>query len=255
MSTLVRPSGPLPPRVYWVRRLLLLIVVLALLFWLSRLVGGDDDSAAASTSPTPPSAAVGGVTHPSPKPRAHREANGRQPGEHRPQHAPQGRGSDDRPSEDKTPLAEPDGPCEPADVALRPMVSAHYVAGDAVEIRLAMRTTGRSACTFSLGPDNLLVKITSGEDDIWTSAQCPQAVLPSEQVVRFAEPLTYRIAWSGTRSAPRCPLGTAPAEPGTYVVTAAVIGGEPAHSRFTLDPQPPTDRGDDNRKQEQPKGD
>ena len=246
MSTLVRPSGPLPPRVYWFRRLMLLVVILAVLFWLGRLIGGDDGSAAASPSPTPRPAAVGGVTHPSPRPDVHRAAPNHRPAEHRTDQAEPGRRSEDRPREDKTPLAEPDGPCEPAEVVLRPMVSAGYVAGDAVEIRLTMRTTGASACTIALGPDNLLVKITSGDDDIWTSTQCPQAVLPSQQVVRNAPPLTYRLAWSGSRSAPRCPSGTAPAEPGTYEVTAAIIGGEPAHSRFTLDPSPPTRRANGN---------
>ena len=54
MNTVVRPVGPRPPRVYWVRRLvvvlagvLALAVVWALALLAMRLFGGDDAAAAA----------------------------------------------------------------------------------------------------------------------------------------------------------------------------------------------------------------
>ena len=54
MSTVIRPVGPLPPRVYWVRRILLIaavVVVVALVAAaVSKIAGAGDASPA---KPTP----------------------------------------------------------------------------------------------------------------------------------------------------------------------------------------------------------
>jgi len=239
MSTVVRPSGPLPSRVYWFRRLLLLVIVLALVFWLSRSIGGQDQPATASTDPRTSSAPraaaaaeIGRLTDPalrSPSRHPRRSDTKHRAGKNddsaKPRHQPKA---------EPVPAA-PDGACRPTEVRLKPQVSAGYRAGEAVEIRLQLRTTGRAACTLALGPDNLLVKVTSGSDEWWTTAQCPGALFPSQLVVRADQPATYRMLWSGTRSATRCRPGAPKATPGTYVAAAAVIGGEPAQARFVLE--------------------
>ena len=60
MSTVTRPRGPLPRRVYWVRRLLVLGIALALVFGIGRLLGGgpaqDDDPSAQPAAATASSA-------------------------------------------------------------------------------------------------------------------------------------------------------------------------------------------------------
>ncbi|MBA3233862.1 MAG: hypothetical protein H0T17_07955, partial [Propionibacteriales bacterium] len=55
MSNLMRPSGPLPPRVYWVRRTLLLVVVMVLTAVVWWLVSGSGDAQpeASNTSAAP----------------------------------------------------------------------------------------------------------------------------------------------------------------------------------------------------------
>ena len=59
MSTVIRPVGPLPPRVYWVRRILLIaavVVVVALVAAaVSKIAGAGDASPA---KPTPSAAAT-----------------------------------------------------------------------------------------------------------------------------------------------------------------------------------------------------
>ncbi len=59
MSTLLRPSGPLPPGIYWVRRLVALLVVLAvllILWWvISAIGGGGGTSNAGNSTSKPPS--------------------------------------------------------------------------------------------------------------------------------------------------------------------------------------------------------
>src|SRR5262245_45271723 len=46
MNTVARPRGPLPPRVYWVRRLALLAVVLLVGWLMLRWIDGGDSGAA-----------------------------------------------------------------------------------------------------------------------------------------------------------------------------------------------------------------
>ena len=241
MSSVIRPSGPLPPRVYWLRRLALLVVVVLLLYALLQLLGGEQAPAA------------GGEPGPSAVPRqavAEDTANdsnrpGRQ-GKDRQQAKQEQQTKQEQPPKQQRPtkqpqrkrgpgLAKPDGPCRPGDVLVRPVVSAGNEAGDLVEIRLRMRTSDRPACTLSVGPDNLVVRVTSGSDRIWISDECPDAIWPSDLVIRRAKAVTYRVSWSGHRSAPRCPLQTEAALPGTYVAAAAIIGGEPAETRFLLE--------------------
>ena len=211
-----------------------------MLFAVVKLFGGDDDPAAASgrhprSTVKPTSAAPTSDRQVVDPPRPHTapgETTGRQRVKAR------------RPPQS-------DGPCRPDEVLVKPVVSAGNKAGDPVEIRLRMRTSGRPACTLNVAPENLLVRVTSGSDLIWTSQDCPSAILASELVVRRGKPLTYRVPWSGHRSAPRCPLQTEPALPGTYVAAAAIIGGEPAETSFVLEPQPtsqPTDSARDRRR-------
>ena len=241
MSSVVRPSGPLPPRVYWVRRLTLLIVVVLIMYALLQLLGGEQ-APAAGGQPGP-------ATTPSPAvaddaaDRANRPGRQQKDGQQTKQGPPTKHGPSAkhrRPTKHPQPkrghrLAQPDGPCGPGEVLVRPVVSSGNEAGAPVEIRLRMRTSERPACTLSVGPGNLVVKVTSGSDRIWTSDECPDAILPADLVIRRAEPITYRVGWSGQRSAPRCPLQTEAALPGTYVAAAAIIGGEPAETRFLLE--------------------
>lgn len=241
MSSVVRPSGPLPPRVYWVRRLALLIVVVLVVYALLQLLGGERAPAAGgqpgpATTPRPAVAhdAVDHANRPGRQQKDGQQTRQRPPSKHgastkhrqptkQPQHKTAHR------------LAEPDGPCRPGEVLVRPVVSSGNEAGAPVEIRLRMRTNERLACTLSVGPGNLVVKVTSGSDGIWTSDECPDAILPADLVIRRAKPITYRVGWPGQRSAPRCPLQTEAALPGTYVAAAAIIGGEPAETRFLLE--------------------
>jgi hypothetical protein len=131
-------------------------------------------------------------------------------------------------------LAAPNGPCQPAEVSVTPVVSKGNRAGDPVKIRLQIRTTGRPACTMALNPADLAVKVSSGVDSVWTSQQCPGSILPTNVTIRRTRTLTFRVEWSGHRSTRQCRARAPAASPGTYVVAAAVIGGEPAQSSFVL---------------------
>lgn len=232
MTSVRRPSGQHPAQVYWVRRVAVLVTVLALAFAVGRLLvgsGGDaansaTDSAAvtaakakhpaATTTPSPSSAPVIG---PVPAGRPTAAATGTAP---------------------PVTLAEPTGPCSVDEVTVTPEVASRPAG---TRVPLVLDLTGiRPACTFQVSSTSVAVKVTSGQDRIWTSQNCPIAIPSETVVVRSGTPAKIIVHWSGRRSDDTCSRSTAWALPGYYKITAAAIGSAPTDSRFQLvtPPQP-----------------
>jgi hypothetical protein len=148
----------------------------------------------------------------------------------------------DEPSKKKTKkgpvLAAPEGPCADADIAVTPSVK-DPVAGRDVFIVLSLRTISSEACTWRVAPESLTLKITSGDDDIWSTRECPRAVRRQDVVVRQDVSTKVGVTWPGKRSGDDCTRGTQWALPGWYHVNAAALSGEPSDLQFELDrPKP-----------------
>ncbi len=223
MSTVTRPRGPLPARVYWVRRALVLSVVFILVFTVTRVFGGSDDEqptarqAAGETQPqeggeTTPAA----VTDAEDAARAERRAKRRE-----------------RRKQQQAALAAPDGPCAPSEVVVASTIRSEPAGGPRIAIPLEL-STAREACTFTVSRQTVVLKILSGSDQIWTSQQCPRVLGSHDVVVRAAQPATVTVAWNGRRSAPNCARGTAWADIGGYHAISAALGGEPSDRYFEL---------------------
>ena len=248
MTSLTR--GPLPAGVYWRRRAILLGLALVLVLLVGRLFGGDDgdpsgDGTASQVSGDPTTSAPSD------------DAPERQPKQPKTSATPQ-----------EPVLAQPDGPCADSDIVITPTVE-QAVAGRPVAVTLELRTATSEACTWRVSADHVAVKITSGSDRIWTSAECPKAVPAQDVVVRRDVTTFVDVLWKARRSEQGCPAQTDWARPGTYHVLAAALGGEPAEARFELelpDPeviQPPANPtqpkqnppADPNRSEDQPRVD
>ncbi|MCB0897041.1 MAG: hypothetical protein KDB43_16995 [Nocardioidaceae bacterium] len=219
--------GPLPPRVYWVRRVMILGTALLLVFGIARLLVGGSDASSGEEAAAPVAAgttpSVTSVTGPTPGPTAGPTPTGKAKGKHHTKSA------DPTP----TPLAAPEGDCDATDVAVTPKVS-HAVAGRDVLVVLQLRTLESEACTFRTGHDELTVSITSGNDDIWSSRQCPRAIPVRDVTVRKAVTTNLGVTWKARRSDDTCSRLTAWAMPGWYHVTASSVGGEPSDVQFEL---------------------
>lgn len=225
MSTVTRPRGPLPSRVYWTRRVLVLAVLFALVFGIARLLGGS-----AGGDDTPSARPVGADASGTPDAPLVDDAASASPG-----------GSKDDEGRDKarkkkpTPLPEPDGPCDDSDVLVTPkVVEAH--AGSTTEIVLKLTTRKAAACTWEVSPDSVVLKLTSGIDPIWSSQECPQAI-PTEAVVprrKKADKVT--VTWNGKRSDSECSAATDWAFPGWYHAEAVARGSvHPVDVQFELE--------------------
>jgi hypothetical protein len=134
----------------------------------------------------------------------------------------------------KTPLPEPNGTCDDEDVAVTPSVK-NPVAGSDVRIVLELRTVVSEACTWEISPDTLTLKITSGDDEIWTSRHCPRAVDEEEVTLRRDHTTKVEVTWDARRSDEECSRLTSWALPGWYHVAAAALAGEPSDVQFELE--------------------
>lgn len=194
-DALLHPRGPLPPGVYWRRRVGTLLVVVTVLFGLSRACGSDGDPRAA-LSPTPtPSPSVSATTTP------------------RPTKAPA--------SPTASPTTAPaTGPCRPADLAVNARADAQlYAAGQRPVLTIGIANKGARPCTFDVGQANRGITVTSGNDRVWSSDDCSPG--GGAQVVALqpgAKPTEFSVTWARRRSRPGCPAGLPEAAPGTYRV-------------------------------------
>lgn len=226
----MRPTGPLPPKVYWTRRVVLLVVVVLLTAFVWWRVSGsgqaDETSSAAgaggptTSAPTTPHGTQTTTTTPprkAPRTPAHHPQ--------RTKHAPT--------TPARTPLAQPTGDCKPADVDIKIDVG-DASPGQANTATLLLSSIDTQACTLSITPDAMVVRVTSGADVVWSSDDCPDALRAQQVVARQDPPASYQFRWSGQRSSENCqPVGALP-DPGGYWVEAAMIGGEPHKAYFDI---------------------
>jgi hypothetical protein len=210
--------GPLPAGVYWRRRALVASLPLVLVFGLWRVLAGGSDAQDVAQDPqrtAAQAAATPSATPASTKPSKPQKSK-------KPKATPT-----------VVPLAEPTGICSSRDVLVTPTVPAP-VAGSDVTIVLNLQMGTTEACTWRVSPQTMTLKITSGPDDIWSSRECPSAIVTRDVVIRRVQATAVPVTWSSRRSDEYCTQRTAWALPGFYHVAAAALGGEPTDVQFKL---------------------
>lgn len=262
--------GPLPAEVYWRRRLIVLAVALLLVVGLARLLGAGSDGAGgpegtatasdpsgadataaragADASVTPGTAGTptgsesaeaddgaGAIAVPGEEARAQGRAEKKAARQAARVAAAAAAAEAARIA---ATVPEPQGPCAASDVVVTPSLPAP-VAGSDMPIVLDLSTRFSPACSWTLSPDQLALKITSGNDDIFSTQQCPGVVPTQELVLRRAATTQVQLTWNGKRSDADCSGRTDWALPGYYYVFAAALAGEPTDVQFELTaPQP-----------------
>jgi len=242
--------GSLPSEVYWRRRLIVIGLALILVVGLARLLsgGGDEAGAPAGTAARSgarasmtPSASAGGAAD-SPGPGAAEPTTAQQARQQRRADRAAKKAAATAAADAATAaaaaaaaaaLSEPQGPCADADVIVTPSLPAPVAGGD-VAINLDLRTRFSPACSWSISPEQVALKITSGSEDIWSTQECPAAVPTQDLVLRRAVNATVQVVWHGRRSDETCSPRTTWALPGFYHVLAAALAGEPSDVQFEL---------------------
>jgi hypothetical protein len=218
--------GRLPARVYWVRRLMVLGIAGLLVVGVAKMLGGSSDASSgddaartvAATSPSTGEAVPSTPAISDPSSPATRSAR-----HHHRHHA----------ADPVTPVAMPSGPCAASDVAITPSVP-RPVAGRDITLVLDVSSLNAPACTWSLSSKTLAMRITSGNDLIWTTTQCARAIPTQDLVLRQSQPNRVRLSWDAQRSEPGCPARSQWALPGTYHLQVAALAGRPQSVTFLL---------------------
>lgn len=169
MSTIRNPVGPLPPEVYWRRRLVVGLGVLAVIVIIVLIIvrpGSGDPAEQPTPDPVSTESAAPG-TEP-----------GALPGEA--------------------------APCTADQVEVTPVTDSDVYAPDQQPLlSLTIVNTGTAPCTLQAGPDVQSYVITSGSDRIWASTDCQDPAEPAEVRLEPGEPVsTTPFPWSRTRSTP-----------------------------------------------------
>ena len=182
---MLHPVGPLPPRVYWTRRVLLLAVLAVVLLVIAVSCSGGSSSPRAAGS-------TGGTPRPSP--------------------------SSTTPS--SAPIA-----CSRDQLAVTAETDADkYAAGTLPRLTAVVRNTSATACTLTESPKTRTWTVVSGADQVWTTVGCVTSATAKSTTLAPGKSVRHTIVWNRHRSGEKCTTSTVEAAPGTYQLTVTVNG-------------------------------
>lgn len=259
---MLEPHGPLPPEIYWRRRVLVAVLALfavVVVVLLIVFVGGGKDSSqnaatASSTTPVttsalPPSQAPDGAD-----PSAGNNggaaggaggSGGAGSGAASASASPSGGGV-------PTPGAVvAGGPCPDANISV--VVGADkatYALGEQPTFEATVTNAGPVACSRDIGSgqQQLIVLTLDGSKQLWTNFDCTFQPGIKNEVLQPGQQLRYKLQWAGTTSAPGCQAQRVPVAPGAYQVVAQLGAKRSAPVTFNIvraapAPEPGADAG------------
>jgi hypothetical protein len=213
----VRPV-PVSATVYWRRRFFALLVglaILALVAWaLAGALGGSSPAASPaatkSVSSAPPNAVASAASS---APAGSNAASTQQTS-----------GSPSRKAASSGHYGM--RPCGPGSVVLSLFSSqASYSLRQTPQFEVDVVSTQNRSCTFDIGAQHVLLRISAGSQLVWTSANCAEGQASLVTRLRRGVPTVVPIAWDGQHSSPGCPVPGAAAPAGTYSATASDSAG------------------------------
>ncbi|MBF6134233.1 DUF4232 domain-containing protein [Nocardia otitidiscaviarum] len=204
---MLEPNGPLPPEIYWRRRLLAigaLVVALALVLWLAFALlrgDGDDSSAAADTTTAATNKAAGSSSDTSESDSAQSQANA---------------------TAEAGPAAQ-GKQCPDQSLAVKVSVGAPtYKAGEQPVFGIVITNISSEACERDMGSGLQEVAVTSldGQRRMWASTDCYPEGTPDVRTLQPGQQAAFTVTWSGSTSQPNCAGERVPVPPGPYSVVA-----------------------------------
>ncbi|NUW43731.1 hypothetical protein [Nonomuraea rhodomycinica] len=95
-----------------------------------------------------------------------------------------------------------------------------YTGGAWPNFLITLVNTGPVMCRADVGPRALEVRITSGEDRIWSTADCVSGPAAEQRELERGIPYVRTLDWDRRRSSADCRTTPPSALPGTYVAVA-----------------------------------
>lgn len=171
MSSVVRPKGPLPPKVYWRRRLVVVAILVAIVVVLVIIFLPRGDTTPGQPSSTTSSEVAG--------PQA-------------------------------TPTPTAGGACDPSRIAITADTDkTEYAAGELPQLWFTLENKTSQPCTMLIGGEDSTFTMTSpsndGDETYWTTADCTttEAAAPVSISLKPGIPEeSAKVAWPRARSTP-----------------------------------------------------
>ncbi|VFA89739.1 Uncharacterised protein [Gordonia paraffinivorans] len=228
----IEPQGPLPPEIYWRRRIVaaggavvIVGLVVALIVWLTGN-GGEEPQNTASTASASTSAAPSSEPAPESEPPAGGAGAGGSGGG-----APAGGGapggapaSTPVPPQSADPAGAAGGPPGPnlcPDQAISVVLYTDkptYTVGQQPVFTIVTTNAGLSECTRDVGKaaQNVIVRTLDGARTLWSARDCSPINTVDNVVLKPAQQVKDTITWSGTTSSPGCERPRTQVPPGSY---------------------------------------
>lgn len=237
MASSAGHPGPLSPETYWKRRVFVLaglFAVVALIAWASSALSssGTDEEQQASADPEQSEESPEPEEPPDPGPTGTPEPDDDSEdttSEDDEDDDDTGAGDSDEAADEDSDgdgsgadIPEPesaDDQCRPQDVVVTmELTEDTYPGGEDVEVELTVVNTGEQTCTVDVGPEEMELRVTSGEDRIYSTADCADDDDAQPEELSRGVPHTTTITWDRSRSWTDCRDSDATADNGTYVL-------------------------------------
>ncbi|GAA2845387.1 hypothetical protein GCM10010517_01810 [Streptosporangium fragile] len=109
-----------------------------------------------------------------------------------------------------------------------------YPPGTQPRFILTLVNTGKVMCVADVGPRAMEVRITSGDDRVWSSADCVSGETDELRRLDRGIPYVRELVWNRRRSGDDCRVEGEPARPGTYVAVVRAPGLKSSKAVFHL---------------------
>lgn len=220
VSGVIEPQGPLPPEIYWRRRIVavgaavaVVALVVGLIIWTS--VGGDDkpqNTAAASSVPPPPTTpASASASAPAPSSGAVSGGGGGSAGGSTDPSAPGASGTAQASKPEQLAPAPASGEgsaiCPDQNIAVVLYTDkSTYSGGDQPKFTLVTTNAGLTACSRDIGKasQNVVVRTLDGTRTLWSARDCSPINTVDNKLLQPQQQVKADITWSGTTSVPGC---------------------------------------------------
>jgi hypothetical protein len=214
----LEPTGPLPPEIYWRRRVFAigaLVVALAVVIWLVVTVsrGGDSPGAAAVTSTTSPA-----------PPATSTSASG-----------PTSTTASGAASSSPAPAAS--GECADQSLAIKISVAQPtYRVGEEPTFGIVITNISGEPCTRDMGSglQRVSVHTLDGGRQLWASTDCYPDGDPDVRTLDRGEQAAFTVTWTGTTSQPECAGERIQVPSGAYNVVAHLGSVRSAPEPFNI---------------------
>jgi hypothetical protein len=233
MSGVLHPIGPESVRTYWARRGVVFAAATIFVLALTLIVGGSGSGSAAT--PSPASADSG-----SPAPASPSAVETAVP---TPSFADISTSATPTPTATKSPklkasIRKPRQTAAASCAAqeLRPTLTAkrRIAPKHPTTFQLSLINGSAKTCVARVTRKNFQLKINSGSDRIWSTADCPSMIKPISRKLSPEHALAWSLTWDGKRSKSRCKSTSQALRPGRYVATAKLDGVTPVKLQMIL---------------------